>query len=709
MYQKANINSESKKREKTKLEHEVSFALDNTSWYKLIQLPIKIHNKPFEGILDTVSTLSFINSKVLKDLNLTSKTVNNAKIKMLDQNCMLLNQLIKVEVEFDNKQMKQTFYVYEQLKYDLLLGIDFCRNAGITIEFKTKTIEISATNQTMDIEFDLLTELEVKIPPHCMAILKYKLETEHEFALFDPNEELAKQHQIIIDRGLMDLTNDFEITIYNTTPDEVVINKEQKVGKLTVINEITEKENLCLIAENIAVSRSDNFLKELQIVNPNPEIHELLQNFQHLFADNISQIKRATNVEHTIDTGTNNPIRQIPYKSSPAEKEIIKKQINEMLSNGIIKESQSPWASPVVLVKKKDGKTRFCIDYRKLNAVTKKDAGPLPLIADTLDALNDSVIITKLDLKSGYWAVGMEETSKEKTAFITFMGLYQWEVLPFGLATAPSTFQRYLNRVLSDYLHKFCLVYIDDLIIFSKSESEHIAHIRCVFQCLDSHNLRLNPEKCEFLTTEVAYLGHVITPEGVKPDPDKTKYMENFPIQRKVRDVRAFLGLSGNYRRFVKGYANIARPLNELLKKEKQFVWSPDCEKAFEDLKKNLIDSPILGHFKPDLPVIIYTDASGYAIGAIMSQVKDGKEYVVSYNSKSLTATQMKWCTSEREALAIVWAVKKLRHYVFGSRFTIRTDNCALCFLMQAKNPNGRLARWSLLLQEYYHPETNGL
>ena len=491
MYQEANINSESKKREKTKLEHEVSFALDNASWYKLIQLPIKIHNKPFEGILDTVSTLSFINSKVLKELNLSSKTVNSAKIKMLDQNCMLLNQLIKVEVEFDNKQMKQTFYVYEQLKYDLLLGIDFCRNAGITIEFKTKTIEISATNHTMDIEFDLLTELEVKIPPQCMAILKYKLTTEHEFALFDPNEELAKQHQIIIDRGLMDLTNDFEITIYNTTPDEVVINKEQKVGKLTVINEITEKENLCLIAEDTAVSRAANFLKELQIVNPNPEIHELLQNFQHLFADNISQIKRATNVEHTIDTGTNNPIRQIPYKSSPAEKEIIKKQINEMLSNGIIKESQSPWASPVVLVKKKDGKTRFCIDYRKLNAVTKKDAGPLPLIADTLDALNDSVIFTKLDLKSGYWAVGMEETSKEKTAFITFMGLYQWEVLPFGLATAPSTFQRYLNRVLSDYLHKFCLVYIDDLIIFSKSESEHIAHIRCVFQCLDSHNLQL--------------------------------------------------------------------------------------------------------------------------------------------------------------------------------------------------------------------------
>ena len=445
----------------------------------------------------------------------------------------------------------------------------------------------------------------------------------------------------------------------------------------------------------------NDFINKLKIVKPNEQLIGLLSNYRHLFAEETSQLKVATGVTHYIDTGDQKPIRQVPYRASPAEKKIIREQITDMLQNEIIEYSHSDWSSPIVLVTKKDAKIRFCVDYRKLNPVTVKDSHPLPLIIDTLDALNDSKIFTKLDLKSGYWSVSLDERTKHKTAFVSYMGLFQFKRLPFNLSDSPATFQRFLQHVLSDILWKFCLVYIDDIIIWSSNENEHVDHVRQVFERLDRHNLRLNPGKCDFATEEVLYLGHILTPTGVRPDNDKIRSVENFPKPKKVRNIREFLGLTSYYRRFVKDYAKIAKPLNDLLKKNMPFVWSNECEEAFEILKTKLITPPILGHFKPECAIILCTDASNYALGAILSQIQDDREVVISYNSKSLDERQSKYTVCEKEALAIVWAVNKLRHYIFGAHFTIKTDNCALCFLMKVKNPNGRLTRWSLLLSEY--------
>jgi hypothetical protein len=323
------------------------------------------------------------------------------------------------------------------------------------------------------------------------------------------------------------------------------------------------------------------------------------------------------------------------------------------------------------------------------------------LISDTLDALNDSKVFTKLDLKSGYWAISMDKNSQEKTAFSSFMGLHEFKVMPFGLANAPANFQRYLQKVLNEYLWQFCLVYIDDVIVFSKNMDEHLDHLRKIFERIHSHNLRLNPEKCEFATEEVGYLGHIVSSSGIRPDPAKTKAIDEFPRPRKLRDVRSYLGLTSYYRRFVKGFAKIAKPLTQLLKKSQPFEWTDECEMAFQELRNKLIEPPIMAHFKPECPIILYTDSSDYAIGAILSQIQNGREVVISYNSKRLDERQMKFCVSEKECLAIIWAVQKLRQYLYGAKFTIRTDNCALSFLMKTKNPSGRLARWSLLLQAF--------
>ena len=466
------------------------------------------------------------------------------------------------------------------------------------------------------------------------------------------------------------------------------------LGSLTLKSD-EEEEKVCY---QISPEKSS---VEIKVINKDPRLLRLLEEFSFIFAADIGELRRATNIKHTIDTGDHEPIRSVPYRTSAKEREIIEKEVNKMLQNNIIRISESPWSSPVVLVPKKDSTVRFCLDYRRLNKITVKNSHPLPLIADTLDALNNSKIFSKIDLKSGFWSISMDDDSRPKTAFVCHMGLFEFNVLPFGLTNSPATFQRYLQSCLNNLLWRFCLVYIDDVIIYSSSMDEHVDHVRLVLDRLAKHQLRLNAEKCEFGTSTVLYLGHVVTPEGVLPDSDKTKAIEEFPRPVRIRDLRSFLGLTSYYRRFVEGYSSIARPLNVLLKKNQPFEWNDACEQSFNELKSRLISPPILAHFKPECPIILYTDASGYAIAAILSQIQDKKEVVISYNSKSLDERQQNFCVTEREALAIVWGIQKLRPYLYGSAFVIRTDHCPLCSLMTIKNPNGRCIRWGLALQDY--------
>ena len=333
-----------------------------------------------------------------------------------------------------------------------------------------------------------------------------------------------------------------------------------------------------------------------------------------------------------------------------------------MLDRNIIQPSMSPWAAPVVLLRQNDGQDRFCVDYRRLNQITKKDSYPLPRIDDTLDPLSGIKYFSTLDLLSGYWRLEMDFSSREKTAFTTHCGLFEFLVMPFGLTNAPSTFQRLKESVLHGLNWKVCLVYLDDVIVFSQSFDLHLQHLRLVFQRFWEANIKLKPSKCHFAHSQVNYLGHVVSREGIKPDPEKIKAVRDFPIPKTVRDVRAFLGLSGYYRKFARDYSLIAAPLHDLTKKNTPFIWSDAGHAAFLQLKEALISAPILVFLDFNLRFHLYVDASNEGLGMILGQIYNNKEVVIAYGGRKLSHAG----TTEREALGVIAAIKHFQPYLYG-------------------------------------------
>ncbi|MCP4243484.1 MAG: DDE-type integrase/transposase/recombinase, partial [bacterium] len=409
-------------------------------------------------------------------------------------------------------------------------------------------------------------------------------------------------------------------------------------------------------------------------------------------------------VEHHIPTDGHRPIYQRGHRLSPADRKVIKEEVARMLANGAIKKSESPWASRVVIVAKKDGTRRFCVDYRRLNDATKKDRYPLPRIDDTLAALGHSCFYTTLDLASGYWQIRVAAADTPKTAFITEDGLYEWNVMPFGLCNAPATFQRLMNVVMSGIKGHYVLVYLDDVIIFSKTWDDHLSHLKEVLARLDRYHLKLKLKKCRFGATRVPYLGHIVDQHGVAVDPAKVEAVAKAPRPTNLTELRRFLGLAGYYRRFIPAYAQVTGALTRLLKKDTPYTWTKPQQQAFDRIKHRLTSAPLLVY--PDLgqPFTLFTDASDEGLGAVLAQHRPAakgkdREHVVEYASRGLTPAEKNYTTTEKECLAVVWAVRKFRHYLDGRRFTVVTDHAALKWLWKGDGASLRIRRWVALLQ----------
>ena len=308
---------------------------------------------------------------------------------------------------------------------------------------------------------------------------------------------------------------------------------------------------------------------------------------------------------------------------------------------------------------------RFCVDYRKLNKVTKKDSFPLPLIADTLDSLSGTSVYSTLDMKAGYWQIELDPSAREKSAFVTHNGLYEFLVMPFGLTNSGASFQRLMGHILRGLEYRFALIYIDDIIIFSRSVEEHLVHLEEVFRRLRQANVKLNPKKCSFVKQKVEYLGHVVTPEGVSPNPDKVRVVQEFPTPTNLKELRNLLGLANYYRRFVKGFSHIANPLNALSKKGVSFKWTEECAVAFDKLKRALVSAPILAYPNFKEPFLLFVDASSTGIGFTLAQVQNAKEVVIAYKGRGLNQAERNYITTEREALALVEGIKKCFNLIF--------------------------------------------
>ena len=450
-----------------------------------------------------------------------------------------------------------------------------------------------------------------------------------------------------------------------------------------------------------------------QEVEPDVDMTKIPTEY-HDFADLFSK-KEAEKLpphrsyDHTIplEPGAVPPFGPI-YKCSPVELEATREYIEKNLRKGFLKHSQSPCGSPIVFARKKDGTLRLCVDYRGLNKLTIKNRYPLPLIGELLERISTAKRFTKLDVRDGYNRLRMAEGEEWKTAFRCRYGLFEYTVMPFGLCNAPGTFQHYMNDTFREFLDDFLIVYLDDLLIYSDSRKEHKEHVRKVLTRLREAGLLLKPSKCQFHVTEVEFLGFIVGNDGVKMDPAKVESITSWPTPKSPHDVRMFLGLANFYRRFIRGFSDLAKPLTRLLKKDnlaRRFRWDSEAQKAFDYLKTAFTTAPILRHFDPELPTTLEADASDYAVGGVVSQVArdDGKLHPVAFYSRTLNPAEQNYEIYDKEMLAIVESLEHYRHLFegLGQQITIYSDHHNLLWFTETKVYNRRQARWAEKLSKY--------
>ena len=612
------------------------------------------------------------------------------------------------------------------IQNDGIIGIDFLNKCKCDIMVSKKCLKLNGEkihcfmkdgNKNATTCRIAVTE-NVVIPPESEIIIPGKPVDiiQSTVGLIEPNPKFTQKTGLMVGKTLVDVNKgELPIRMANLSKEPYTLYRNTIAATYETVT-IPEIKNV----ETISTNDQHNFDYSSTEVPPHltdmyekatkhlsakqrDEVRELLLKHSNLFSKSDDDLGRTHLVEHTIDTGTSKPIKQAPYRVPLAKRLIAEQEIKNMAEKGIIEPSNSPWSNPVVMVTKPDGSIRFCCDLRKVNDCTIKDSQPLPRIDDTLDALSGSKWYTTLDLVSGYWQIGLAEKDRPKTAFaIQGSSLWQYTVMPFGACNAPATFERLMERVLSGLTWNICLVYLDDIIVTGKTFHEHLANLNQIFDRLTEANLKLSPRKCNLLQKEVCFLGHNVNEHGISTDQRKISAVENWPLPQNVKQIRSFLGLCSYYRRFVHNFSTIAKPLHKLTEKGANFVWTDECQYAFETLKRSLVNAPILAYPSPTSgQFILDADASNVALGAVLSQIQNGEEKVIAYYSRCFSKPERHYCVTRRELLAVIDSIKNFHHYLYGAHFMVRSDHGALRWLMNFKKPEGQIARWIEILATY--------
>ena len=684
---------------------------------------VQIRNTIIPFLVDTGASTTMISAHVWRQLSNPIPTLSRVDTTLAGVDGRPLQVKGKCDLIFKLQAFEVPVQVVvANISISGILGADFLQKYECAIHLGSKPFMcIGRARQvvplqeiTSDQSYKVALAQNVRIPAESEIIVEGHIEFKYgEFfsseggtGLLEAESSVTEHRQVVIGRALVDTTRGtVPIRLFNPTAAPLTLYKGTHVGVVSPICGIVDANTSGVGCSELdlppdleqLLDKSRGHVSDSELIL----LRKFLQENRDLFACSGDPLGSTGVVKHTIDTGDARPIRQHPRRLPFHSKLEAQKELEDMLEQGVVSPSDSAWASPVVLVKKKDGTLRFCIDYRKMNNVTRKDAFPLPRIDDSLDALSGSKWFSTLDLKSGYWQVEMDPKDKSKTAFSMGSGLYEFNVMPFGLCNAPATFQRLMEQVLRGLHWEICLIYIDDIIIYANNFEEHIKRLGEVFGRLRNAGLKLKPSKCELCKAEVKYLGHVVTEQGIRTDPDKIKAVSDWATPTNLKQLRGFLGLCSYYRKFINHFAEIASPLHALTKKNESFIWSSQCEESFQILKSKLVTAPTLAYPNFDQIFILDTDASDKAIGAVLSQVHEGYEHPVAFASRTLSCSERKYSVTRRELLAVVTFIKHFRPYLYGKKFLLRTDHGSLRWLYNFKSPEGQVARWLEILGTY--------
>ncbi len=686
---------------------------------------IRIRRKKFIALFDTGSDICLLDAEIAQKLGYTPEPPD-LQATSISNHVFGLSGRIWPKVHLGQRSIDgHPFYLASGMPYAALLGFDLLPRLGpILLDVQEGQLHLytrcprSAANvvpfgQYQDwAESAVSIEETMVIPPRVQVLLPGRCPTAPNNAdqVFQPSEKLCRQKGVSVAHVLAKPKQGvIPVRLLNPYTEPIKLYKNTTLGHLqsldqpVLVNMVNVEPSKKKIPPKVNPLGEVDLSQSVLSHRERERFREFLHGYTDIFASsNLDLGCLKSDIEHTINVGTHAPIKQRPYRTEISRRSEIDKQISDMVDAGVVRPSQSPWASPVVLVPKKDGSVRFCVDYRRLNQITEKDVFPLPLISEVLDSLGTAKYFSSLDMASGYWQVRVADKDIPKTAFVTYNGLWEFTRVPFGLSNAPALFQRTMQTVLAGLQPQIALIYLDDILVHSATFEKHLKDLESVFQHFREYNLKLKPSKCHFAQRQVGYLGHVITAEGLRPDPSKVHAVNEYPTPVDVTSVRRFLGLVGYYRRFIPHFATIARPLFRLLKKHIPFEWAADCQVAQETLQKALTSAPVLRYPDFTKPFVLETDASGIGLGCVLLQEGPNSFlHPVAYASRTLQKHEGNYTVTEQECLAVHYGLKMFRTYVLGHQCTVITDHEALRWLMTQQNPSGRLARWALALQEY--------
>ena len=689
-----------------------------------IYVKVMIGGKEHQAVLDTGCTKTVLPVRMLprkakvREIQEQSLAANNSKIAMTGE--------FLLEFQLGKTKYEHTVWVSEQVT-EFLLGYDWLCKNNCQWDFDKQKLVVNGeevklhkkgpVDSSRKVYCARSVELrpgEQKLIPICSKVRHLLDADKEEEWLIEPR---PLSNNVLSARTVLPDTNgEIEVLAANFGEKLCIVKEGTYLGDARPSNvrhvlyrldvESQKKEH------EVAVEVRDTDEKQQTAVNGNSHVQCMIDRLPgslsieeraavvdlvHKYAGSFSKDKydigftRA--VQHTIDVGNSKPVKQ-PLRRYPAvHQEFIDKEVEKLLELGLIKPSSAPWASNVVVVNKKDGQLRMCIDYRVVNSKSEMDAFPVPLQSSCLDTLAGSTYFSTIDQRSGYWQIEIAESDRDKTSFVTRSGLWRWKRLPFGLCNAVSLFQRLMDKLLVGLNWYVCLVYLDDIAVFSKTFEQHLVRLELVIQRLYLAGLKLSPEKCFLCQREVHFLGHVISQKGIAPEEEKVKVVKNWPVPTCVKDLRAWIGLIGYYRKWIPKFAHRAKSLFNLMKKDAEFVWTDDCQSAFDDMKQCLVSAPILGLPLSEGLMVVDTDASGTAAGAVLHQEQDGQLRVLAYYSRLFRDAETRYSTNAKELSAVVYALKQFKHYLLGRRFVVRTDHIALKHLLTSKELTALQAR----------------